>query len=125
MPPAAREVLLADDNADFAEVLAELLTDDGFNVRVARDGREAVDMFRAARADVLLLDLAMPRRDGLSALEEIRLTSPDVPAIFLTAYESEALRLRMREPARDADLGVMMKPVHYPELAARLARLPA
>lgn len=114
-------VLLADDNADFAETLAELLAEDGHRVMVARDGEEAVRLFRDTPADIVLLDVTMPRMSGVVALDEIRGFAPGVPAILLTAYESEALSERVR----DSGFEVMLKPVDYPRLASRLGELVA
>jgi len=112
-------VLLADDNADFAESLADLLTEDGYSVVIARDGDEAVRLFGESRADVVLLDVTMPRMSGIDALDRIRSVSPSVPAILLTAYESMTFADRVRAAGYD----VMLKPVHYPELASWLGAL--
>lgn len=112
-------VLLADDNEDFAETLAELLAEDGHRVMIAHDGEEAVRLFRGTPADVVLLDVTMPKKNGVAALDEIRGVAPAVPAILITAYESEALSARVR----DSGFEVMLKPVDYPTLASRLSEI--
>ncbi|MDI1270333.1 MAG: PAS domain-containing protein [Polaromonas sp.] len=69
-PPQARTVLLADDNRDAVDVLAELLRMDGYLVHTANDGREAADLAMRLRPDVLVLDIGMP---GLNGYEVARL----------------------------------------------------
>lgn len=69
-PPQARTVLLADDNRDAVDVLAELLRMDGYLVHTANDGREAADLALRLRPDVLVLDIGMP---GLNGYEVARL----------------------------------------------------
>ncbi|MDI1341238.1 PAS domain-containing protein [Polaromonas sp.] len=68
--PEARTVLLADDNRDAVQVLAELLRMDGYLVHTAYDGREALDLATNLRPDVLVLDIGMP---GLNGYEVARL----------------------------------------------------
>jgi len=81
-------VLLADDEAMIrAGVAAILSADDAIEVvSEAGDGRQAVEQARATRPDVVLLDIRMPRLDGLAAAEEIRTLLPDTGVIMLTTF---------------------------------------
>lgn len=85
-------VLLADDEAMIrAGVRAVLAAGPGIEiVAEAADGREAVEAARAHRPDVALLDIRMPRLDGLSACEEIRRTLPDTAVAMLTTFSEDA-----------------------------------
>jgi DNA-binding NarL/FixJ family response regulator len=86
MPPI--HVLLADDEAMIrAGVRAILATDDGIEVVAeAADGRRAVDLVRAHRPDVALLDIRMPGHDGLTAADEIAAVAPATSVIMLTTF---------------------------------------
>jgi len=105
--PKVTTVLVAEDEALIRLDLVELLTELGYHVvgQVA-DGQAAVDRTRELRPDVVFLDVAMPRRDGLSAAEEI-LGEGLAPVVMVTAFsEQETVRR-----AVDAGvLGYLVKP---------------
>ncbi|WP_158886340.1 response regulator transcription factor [Amycolatopsis anabasis] len=85
-------VLLADDEAMIrAGVAAILAADEGIEVVAeAADGREAIERARSTRPDVALLDIRMPRLDGLSAAAEIRKLVPETAVIILTTFGEDA-----------------------------------
>ena len=85
-------VLLADDEAMVrAGVRAILETDDAIEVVAeAADGREAVDAAQRHRPDVALLDVTMPRMDGLAAAAEIARTAPETARVILTTFSEDA-----------------------------------
>ncbi|KKZ75650.1 response regulator [Streptomyces showdoensis] len=85
-------VLLADDETMIrAGVRAILTTDPGIEVVAeAGDGHEAVEMARVHRPDVVLLDIRMPRLDGLGAAEELRRAVPDAAVVMLTTFSEDA-----------------------------------
>ncbi len=105
--PQVTTVLVAEDEALIRMDLVELLTELGYQVvgQVA-DGQAAVDRTRELRPDVVFLDVAMPRRDGLSAAEEI-IADGLAPVVMVTAFsEQETVRR-----AVDAGvLGYLVKP---------------
>ena len=79
------KILLADDEPSLCEALSIILRDAGYEVRVARDGAQAVTMFARERPDLAILDVMMPKLDGFDACESIREIDPDVPVLMLTA----------------------------------------
>ncbi len=94
-------VLVAEDEALIRMDLVELLKEEGYQVVDAvSDGQAAVDRVRELRPDVVLLDIAMPRRDGLSAAEEI-IADGLAPVVMLTAFSQRDM------VERAAQAGVM------------------
>jgi CheY-like chemotaxis protein len=123
-PAAAGEaarlrILVADDNADGADSLAMLLQAQGHFVLTARDGLRAIELAETFRPNVILMDVAMPHLDGLSAAREIRLRpwGSRVRIIALTAWGQEAERRRTHEAGMGCHL---VKPVDPQALAALL-----
>ena len=84
-------ILIADDHTLFRESLSGLLGQKGLDVvGEASNGREAVNLCRSLRPDVVLMDLAMPELGGLSAIQEIRTEMPEVKVVVLTASNEDA-----------------------------------
>jgi two-component system, cell cycle response regulator CpdR len=84
-PRVASVVLVAEDDASLRGTLAEILELEGHECLEAPDGEAALDMLRAHPVDVLVLDLHMPRRDGVSVLHEIDAPPPAV--VIYSAFE--------------------------------------
>lgn len=117
--------LLADDNPINREVGSALLQALGLQVHTARDGHEAVDMATAARYDLVLMDLQMPRLDGFAATRHLR-TLPGMdalPVIAVTANSSDQSRLDCMAAGMN---DFVTKPIDILSLANALRRwLPA
>jgi DNA-binding response OmpR family regulator len=79
------KVLLAEDDRDFGNILSQYVTINGFEVKLARDGNEAWEMFSQEKPDICVLDVMMPEMDGFTLGEKIKKTQPGMPVIFLTA----------------------------------------
>jgi PAS domain S-box-containing protein len=118
---APRRVLIADDNADAAAMLAELLTAHGHDVHIAHDGLAAVEAAIRLQPDAILLDLGMPRLDGYEAGRQIRELLARRPPLLvaLTGWGLEEARSRTKTIGFDAHL---VKPIDYAALLALLAR---
>lgn len=119
-PPRKPRVLVVEDDPDVRMLLADLLEED-HEVIEAEDGEQGVEMARAERPDVVLLDLFLPRLDGFGALEEIKrdARTADIPVLFLSAERDETARVRGLELGA-ADF--VVKPFSAVELRARIAR---
>jgi len=79
------KILLAEDDKDFGNILAQYVSLSGFEVILARDGKEAWDKFISVRPDMCVLDVMMPEMDGFTLAEKMRENEPGIPFIFLTA----------------------------------------
>ncbi|MDD5510411.1 MAG: response regulator transcription factor [Dehalococcoidales bacterium] len=85
------KVMIADDHRLFSEGLRQLINTepDLECIAVARDGEEAVEMAQSFNPDVLLLDISMPRKNGIEAAKEISKMSPNIAILILTAYKND------------------------------------
>jgi DNA-binding response OmpR family regulator len=99
---ALARLLVVDDDADVAEVLQDYFSDEGYDVRIAQNGRVGLDLFDAWRPHVVLLDLRMPGLSGAEVFQRIRAMQPRASVIFVTGADDEALARRLlREGATD------------------------
>ncbi len=81
-------VLVVDDEINLCRILGAKLAKSGYSVVAVHDGQQAVDKVRESEFDVVLLDLILPKVDGLSALAQIRSLNHDLPVIIMTACGS-------------------------------------
>jgi len=79
-------ILIADDEVNMRKVLKAMLVREGYDVLVAEDGERALHLIREKAIDLLITDLRMPRRDGLSLLDCVRAEFPDTLVILITAH---------------------------------------
>jgi signal transduction histidine kinase len=116
----ARRILLVDDNADGATMLAELLRFDGHEVELALSGMDALERLDSFRPDVALLDIGLPGLDGYEVARRIRSSSLNgsVKLIAITGYGRDEDRERAREAGFAAHL---VKPVEFSALQRVLA----
>ncbi len=116
---ASLKLLIADDDRANCRVLKAILLKDGYQVVVARDGKEAVTLFEGEQPDMVLLDVMMPVMDGYEAAREIksRCTDRFVPVIFLTALTDNAALSACIEAGGD---DFLTKPYHRTILKAKI-----
>ena len=88
------DIILADDERPVRRSLVGLLEGADYAVRAAKDGEEALRLYRERRPDLMLLDVMMPKGSGLEVCEAVRKTDVDTPVLFLTALDSDVDELR-------------------------------
>lgn len=76
---------MAEDDRDFGNILSQYISISGYDVTLARDGREAWELFEKEKPDLCVLDVMMPEMDGFTLGEKIKEARPEIPIIFLTA----------------------------------------
>src|SRR5262245_42696960 len=80
------KILVVDDQSDMRWLLSRLLQEQGFEVSTVNDGVQLLSRVQQEAPQVILLDLKMPRLDGLQALAQLKELVPEVPVIVITAY---------------------------------------
>ena len=115
----APRVLVVEDDDDIAQVLQRSLRMEGYDVRLAGDGVSALDQAHAFLPDLVVLDLGLPRLDGIEVARQLR-SRDDVPILMLTARD--ALESRVEGLDSGAD-DYLVKPFERQELLARLRAL--
>ena len=120
--PEGGRVLAVDDQPENLELVSEILADEGMEVVLAADGQTALDLVGADPPDCIVLDVMMPRMNGLDVCRRLKSSrrTRSIPVVMLTALSSVEDRIAAFEAGADDFLN---KPVHVYELAARIRSL--
>ncbi|MDY6996197.1 MAG: response regulator transcription factor [Actinomycetota bacterium] len=113
-------ILVVDDDRAVRESLRRSLSFNGYSVELAQDGREALDLIASDRPDAVVLDVMMPRVDGLEVCRQLRSTGDDLPILVLTARDSVSERVAGLDAGAD---DYLPKPFALEELLARMRAL--
>ena len=114
-----RTILVADDEKDNIELIRKLLTYEGYEVIEAQDGEEAIEKTFANKPDLILLDVMMPKKNGMEVCEHLKSKSETagIPILMLTA------KREVNDMVKGLDLGAddyITKPFNFRELLARI-----
>lgn len=113
-------VLVADDSGSMRIALKEMLDSFAYEVALAEDGESCIEVYREFRPHIILLDLHMPRKDGLEVIGYIRETLDDQDTMIIMLTSDEASELKIRAFGAGAN-DYLHKPFDRPELLARVA----
>lgn len=116
----AVRILVVDDDRAVRESLRRSLSFNGYSVELANDGVEALEAIASDRPDALVLDVMMPRLDGLEVCRHLRSTGDDLPILVLTARDSVSERVAGLDAGAD---DYLPKPFALEELLARMRAL--
>src|ERR1700722_5273414 len=114
--PVKKVILVVEDEAAMVRLLRDNLTYEGYDVLVATDGEAAVETALRTRPDLILLDIMLPKLDGLSVCRQLREKHLDTPIIMLTARNLEQDKITGLKIGAD---DYMTKPFSVSELLAR------
>ena len=84
-----KTILLVDDEIDILDIQNRYLLQAGYDVLVAHDGKEGLELFRKKSIDLIITDIMMPNMDGYDFISEVQYIAPDQPFLFTTAKTSE------------------------------------
>jgi len=110
-------ILVAEDQKDLNKIISKRLSAEGFTVDSCFDGEEACDFMKLAVYDCIIMDIMMPKKDGLTVLKEMRGRKDFTPVLILTAKDS------VQDKVTGLDLGAddyLVKPFAFEELIARI-----
>lgn len=113
-------ILVVEDERSLREALVDLLSGRGFEVEAVADGLSGVERGTSGEVDLVLLDLALPRLDGVEACRRMRMARPALPILILTARGSESDRVKGLQAGAD---DYLTKPFGSRELLARIDAL--
>lgn len=114
------KILVVDDDQAVRESLRRSLSFNSYDVELAGDGVEAIDHIDSNRPDAIILDVMMPRRDGLEVCRILRSRGDDIPVLMLTARDAVSERVAGLDAGAD---DYLQKPFALEELLARLRAL--
>jgi DNA-binding response OmpR family regulator len=115
-----RKILLAEDDIDFGAILKQYLELQNFSVIWAKDGEEALDLFKINSFDICVLDVMMPKIDGFTLAEKIVESHPEIPFVFLTARNQNDDKIKGLKLGAD---DYIAKPFVADELVLRLTNI--
>ena len=114
---ATAYVLVIDDDASMARMMAMTLRMQGFTVKTASNGVEGLDQIEREKPDAIVLDIAMPVMDGRTFYRELRARGDATPVLVVSAYGARSASLELQAQ------GFMPKPFHPDELGEKVQRI--
>jgi DNA-binding response OmpR family regulator len=115
----AKSVLIVDDEENISTALRYLMKGKGYEVRVARDGEEALDMVAEQPPDLMLLDVMMPKRDGYDVCQTIR-TNPDWKSIKIIMLSAKGRDIEVEKGLALGADAYFTKPCSTRDIAAKV-----
>ncbi len=116
-PFSGSRILLVEDEETMAVGLEYNLSEEGYIVSWAKDGKQALDFYEHQEFDLIILDIMLPYYSGFEITEKIRQKSPQIPILILTA------RTELKDKLKGLEMGsddYLTKPFHLPELLLRI-----
>ena len=115
------KILIAED-VEGNYFLLEVILGEQFELLHAKDGLEAVEMFKSEKPDLVLMDILMPNMDGMEATREIRKFDNETPIIAVTAYSYNQDNYLVDEAEENGFSGVILKPIRSDSLLSEIEK---
>ena len=115
-----KQILLAEDDLDFGNILKQYLEISGYQITWAKDGQEALEFFKNGSFNICVFDVMMPKMDGFTLAEKVIDMNPEIPFIFLTARKMKEDKIKGLKLGAD---DYIVKPFEADELVLRLSNI--
>ena len=115
-----KRILLAEDDLDFGNILKQYLEISGYSITWAKDGKEALELFKKDTYNICVFDVMMPKMDGFTLAEKVIDYNPEIPFIFLTARKLKEDKIKGLKLGAD---DYIVKPFEADELVLRLQNI--
>ncbi|GAB4314229.1 MAG: hypothetical protein Kow0074_01110 [Candidatus Zixiibacteriota bacterium] len=119
MPSKPGHILIVDDELVIRSLLSEMLSEEGFTVVTAPDGKSGLEMMNSGNVDLVISDVHMPVMDGTKLVSELRKMDPDLPVIVMNSIPDRDIAT----PADDRAIATVNKPFDLHELRTTIRRL--
>ncbi len=116
----SRQILIVDDNENIRKLIAEFLCLEGYAIDIASDGAEAFKKTMLNRYNLIIMDIQMPKMNGIDAVKAVRINLPAIPVIIISGIRDKALIQQARECGADAYLS---KPFAINDLVEKVKQL--
>src|SRR4030042_1219234 len=107
------KILVVDDNEEFCQNLSDILESRGYEVSTANDGFKAIELVKESGFELVLMDVKMPRMDGVETFKRVKDISPQTAVVMVSAFTVEN---SIREALRDGAFGHIKKPIDFDQL---------
>ncbi len=108
-----KKILVVDDNYNYRESVIDILEIEGYDAVGVDDGFKAIEVIGENSFDLVLMDIRMPRMDGIDTFKKLKEISSKIPTIMMTAFAFED---RISEGLRSGVFGAFQKPINYERL---------
>ena len=116
------KILIVDDNQELASAIQIMLEDEGYEVRLAKDGQDGYGIFLGFKPDLVITDIQMPRENGLELMEHIRTHNPMVRTIYMSG-DLISFWSSLEEEKKRYPVSLLEKPFSKVELMGLLSEL--
>jgi two-component system response regulator HydG len=115
------DILIVDDDIDMAETLSDIISTLGAQVEIAHNGFQALKKIKIKKFDVVLMDIKMPKMNGIEAFKKIKKIRPKTTVMMMTAYAAQDL---IAEALREGVYGIWYKPVEISKVIELVENTP-
>jgi DNA-binding NtrC family response regulator len=115
------DILIVDDDVDMAETLSDILIALGIRVEIAHDGCSAIEKTKAKMFDIVLMDIKMPKMNGVESYKKIKQIRPQTTVVLMTAYAAQDL---VAEALKEGAYGIWYKPVEINKIVELVEKTP-